>query len=115
MTLDEFRREMISYRQAVDDEAKSFKDPHIALERLCALYRKFDASERQMADRVLCEWTVSENKGLRFDARWIADELKIVAVLPALQELATRLASRTSAGTADELETVTKIIEDLKK
>ena len=43
------RRRMWLWR-SVDDEARSLKDPYIALDRLRALYGKFDTNERRMAD-----------------------------------------------------------------
>ena len=50
MTLAEFSIEMDAYRQAVDREGKLLKDPYVALERLRALYEKFDDTERRMAE-----------------------------------------------------------------
>ena len=87
MTFDDFRGEMNAYWQSADEEARSRKDPHISLERLTALYGKFDAGERQMADRVLAEWVLSEDEGLRFDARVLIDHRKIVMAMPALEEV----------------------------
>jgi len=39
MNLDEFRREMESYRHAVNEEATSLKDSYLALDRLHSMYR----------------------------------------------------------------------------
>jgi len=55
MTLDEFRREMEAYWQAVNEEADEFKDSYIAWKRMHDLYRKFDADEQGMADQILAE------------------------------------------------------------
>ena len=90
MTLDEFRREMEAYWQSVHKEANKFKDPHIAQERMYALYRKFDAEERAMADQVLGEWVMSEDDNTRFDALDLIREFKIINAIPALKNLAKR-------------------------
>ena len=69
---------MIAYRRSVDEEARALKDSHLALERMAKLYRKFDGDERRMADRVLGEWVMSEDRDLRFDALWIIDEMNVM-------------------------------------
>jgi len=113
MTLNEFRLEMASYRQSADEEAKSQKDPYIVLERLWALYGKFDSSERQMADQVLAEWALSEDDAVRYDALVLIDDLKIHTALPALQELTRRLASSGAVSAPYELKTVHQVIAEL--
>jgi hypothetical protein len=115
MTLDEFRHEMEAYRQAVHEEASKFKYSHLAVERLFALYQKFDAEERRMADQVLTEWVVSEDPGMRFDAKALVHEFEIVKAIPALQQLAQRLASSRAVGAPGELEVVDRIIGDLTR
>ena len=113
MTLDEFRHEMEAYRQAVNAEASEFKYPYLALKRLFALYQKFDAEERRMADQVLTEWVVSEDPGMRFDAQALIHEFEIVEAIPALQQLAKRLASSCEVGAPGELQVVDRIIGDV--
>jgi hypothetical protein len=113
MRLDEFRLEMESYRQAVEVEAKSFKDSYIAIDRLRALYKKFDADESLMADQVLGEWVLSEQEKIRFEAMVLIDDFKIITATPALLKLADRLALMTTPGAPYELEKVNRIIEDL--
>lgn len=113
MMLDEFRREMLLYRQSADDEAKLLKSPYIALERLRALYGKFDNTERLMANEVLVEWALSDEEGIRFDALALIDELKIETAVPALQALAARLASGDVPGAPYELKKVFRILDGL--
>lgn len=113
MTLNEFRLEMALYRQSVDDEAKSLKNPHIALERLRALYRKLDTNECQRANQVLSEWALSDDEGLRFDALALIDELRISTTVPALYELAARIALSTAPSAPYELEKVKRTIDRL--
>ena len=113
MTLEEFRVEMASYRQRANDEANALKDPYIALEKLRALYVKFDDADRRMADEVLSEWALSEDESLRFDALALIDDLKIGTALPALQGLAKRLASSAEPGAPYELKKVHRILAGL--
>ena len=115
MTLDEFRHEMEAYRKSVNEEASEFKYPYLAVERLLALYQKFDAEERRMADQVLAEWVVSEDTGMRYHAKALVHEFEIVTAIPALQQLAERLASSRAVGAPGELEVVNRIIGDLAR
>src|SRR5215208_6021757 len=110
MTLDEFRGEMDAYRQDVAKQGRELKDSQYALERLEALYRKFDAEERAMADQVIAEWILSNNEGARFDGRALARRLNIKSAIPALEELANRLASSNAVGAAAQLEVVEGIL-----
>ena len=103
MTLEEFRNEMNSYRRAVEDEAIKLKDSYLALERLHRLYQKFDATEREMADQVLTEWVLSDDEGTRFEAMSLIDDFKIERTIPALKELAGRLASSKAPGAPYEI------------
>jgi hypothetical protein len=113
MTIKEFRLRMEAYRKAVDEEAKELRDSYFALEKLNALYRKFDAEERALADQVLAEWVLSDDEGLRFDALVLIDDFKIVKVTPALRKLASRLAASSTPGAPYELQKVDRIIRDL--
>lgn len=113
MNIDEFRHEMITYRQAVTEEAMSFKDPYIAIDRLRALYLKFDDKEKMLANQVLAEWVMSDNEDVRFDAQLLIDEFQIVTATPALRELATRLESTITPGAPFELQKVNRIIREL--
>jgi hypothetical protein len=113
MNLQQFRQEMESYRRSVDEEARALKDSYLALDRLHALYRRFDAAERRMADQVLTEWALSDDEGLRFDALALIDDFKVEAATGALKSLAGRLASSTAPGAPYELQKVDRILRDL--
>lgn len=113
MKLDEFRRQMESYRRAADEEAASLKDSYVALDRLHTLYRKFDSEEQKIADQVLAEWALSADEKLRFDALALIDDFKVASAAPALRQLANRLASSDAPGAPYELKKVNRIIEDL--
>jgi hypothetical protein len=113
MNLDEFRREMATYRQAVDREAHALKDTYRALVLLRGLYERFDAAERAMADQVIAEWALSDDENTRFDARVLIHDFKIRSALPALKRVATRLAASTTVRASNELELVNRLIADL--
>ena len=53
-----------------------------------------------MADQVLAEWVVSEDPDMRFDAQALIRKFKIVEAIPALRQLAKRLASSLRRGGA---------------
>ena len=62
-----------------------------------------------MADQMLAEWALSEDENIRFDALALIDEFKIVSVTPALQKLASRLASSKAPGAAHEMSKIKRI------
>lgn len=113
MNIDEFRQQMFSYWQAAEEEAKSMKDSYVVLDRLYALYKKFDAEERTMANQVLAEWTLSDSEKLRFDALALIDDFHVVPAIPTLRELAIRLESAKTPESPYELKKVKRIIKDL--
>ena len=115
MNLNEFRREMATYRQAVEKEGEAFRDSYHSLDRLCALYHKFDPEERAMADQVIAEWALSGGENTRFDAQALIDDFKIRSALPALQKLVMRLAASKAVGAPHELELVNRLIADLTR
>lgn len=113
MTYEEFRDEMESYRRDADADASARKDSQLVLDHLRSLYLKFDASEQAMANRVLAEWTLSADEGMRFDALALIDEFKIKQATPALNELAQRLGKSKAPGAPYELEKVKRIVGDV--
>lgn len=113
MTLDEFRAEITSYWHSADDFARSFKDPSIVLSRLLALYRKFNEAEKIMADQIFCEWVLSGNERLRFDALALIDELKISSALYALDRLTERMSLSVEPGAPYELKKIIRIKDGL--
>jgi cysteinyl-tRNA synthetase len=113
MTLEEFRREMELYRQGVDAEATALKDSYLALERLHALYRRFEPEERAMAGQVFAEWALSDDEAKRFDALALIDDFRILAATPALRQLADRLEVSTEPGAPYEWQKVNRIIGEL--
>lgn len=114
MNYEEFRNEMESYRRDADADASTRKDSQLVLDRLHSLYLRFDASEQSMANRVLAEWVLSDDEGIRFDALALIDEFKIRQAVPALHELAQRLEKSKFPSAPYELEKVNRIVGDLR-
>jgi hypothetical protein len=113
MTLDELRKEMEAYRRSVSEEAKSLKDPYVALERLHQLYQRFDDKERAIADQVLAEWVLSHDINVRFDALALIREFNITKATLALRSLADRLSESRAVGAPDELWKVYRLLRKL--
>ncbi|HXG63422.1 MAG TPA: hypothetical protein VNO22_18770 [Planctomycetota bacterium] len=114
MNLEECRATMDACRQAADREAQLLKDSQRALERLDAFYGQLDESERQLADQVISDWTLSEDPKVRFDALHLISEFQIADALPALRKLAERLAASDAVSAPYELRKVNCIIGGLE-
>jgi|SRR3954463_14919742 hypothetical protein len=115
MTFEEFRHEMDASWKSAKEEADSFKDPYVVLERLHALYRRFDADERRMADQVIAEWALESGEDRRSYALTLVEELKIALAVPSLRALTKRLANSTELGAPFWAERATKIADSLEK
>jgi hypothetical protein len=113
MKFEEFKVEIEAYYRDACREAESFKDPHLTIDRLNALYRSFDHHEREMANTVFSEWILSTEGRKRYDAQVLVDQLKIANAIPALQESAQRLAKSTEPGASFEIEKVQRILANL--
>ena len=66
-----------------------------------------------MADQVLTEWVLSEDEGLRFDARVLIDHRKIIVAIPALEERARALTSIATPGAPFELQAIDRLLKKL--
>lgn len=115
MTLEEFRSEMDAYWRSVKEEANSLKDPYIVLERLRALYAKFDSEERGMADLVISEWALEGDEDRRSYALTLIEDLRIECAAPSLRALAQRMAYSTELSASFWAERAKKIADDLAK
>ena len=115
MTLEEFRVEMDAYWRAAREEAMASKDPFIVIEQLHALYRKFSADERHMADQVIAEWALENDEIRRWDALALIEDLKIVAAIPALRALATRLAQTAKPDESFWIGRASQLADSLEK
>jgi hypothetical protein len=115
MNLDQFRREMTAYWEAVNNEARTLRDPYYAVDRLYALYRKFDAEDRALADHVIAEWALSHDENMSYDARLMIHKFKITRALPALEKVAKRLASSSEMGAPYELKRINRLMAHLRQ
>lgn len=115
MNLDQFREEMWAQRESFDKEAKVLKDSNLAWQSLRNLYQKFSGEDREMADHILEEWISSEDENVRYDALVLIGDFKVVSKVPALQVLATRLASSRAPSALYELNKVNRIIDNLSQ
>ncbi len=113
MTLDEFREKMERFWESANREALELKDSYLALERLHSLYRRFDSSERQLADQVVAEWVRSNEEAKRFDAVALIREFKIGRAVPALRELADDLGQSDDPGAPFEREKVERLLAEM--
>jgi hypothetical protein len=111
--LKEFRQEMERFRERVDREALELKDSYLAVDRLSALYEEFNDSERALADEVLCEWVLSENEAIRFDAMALIRQFGVFAAVPALRRRGGRLEGASEPGAPFEREKVEALIDEL--
>jgi hypothetical protein len=110
MTLDEARQAIEAYRTEADEFAKGQKDPFISIERLRTYYRSLAPAERNLTDKVLSEWVLSDDGARRFDGLSLVDEFGIFEAQPALQLLAARLTRDTGPGAKYELKKVSRIL-----
>lgn len=113
MTLDDFRNEMNSFRDAASSEADALKDSYVAIERLFGLYQRFDPSERALANKVFTEWLSSPDEDVRYDAVVLIRRFGVVESLDALKSLAERLAFSAAPGAPFEREKVKGLIAEL--
>jgi hypothetical protein len=79
------------------------------------VYRQLDAPDQTLANQVISEWTLSQNELVRFDAIALIREFKITMALPALEQLAIRLARERTVGGPFELEKVRQVIAHLAR
>jgi hypothetical protein len=114
MREDEFRQEILAYREDAQRSADQRRDTFIVLERLERLYSSFDAGERSQANRVLAEWILADDQGLRFDARHLVRKFYIVELVEPLTSSVNKLAASGLPGAPEEAETVSAIIRELQ-
>ena len=94
-------------------EADALKDPYVALERLRALYRKFDAAERDRIDQVISAWLLEGHEGRQRDALVLVTDRAITAAIPALYILSDRPAASTAPDAAQIAARVRRKINEL--
>lgn len=115
MNLEVMRFQMSQYRKLVSEEAICLKQSSLALEKLHIFYRELPSNQRPMANKVISEWVLSDDEGVRFDALSLVDDFSILVAAPALQELSTRLLSSTEPGAPYERQKIIRIQQNLVK
>lgn len=113
MTLDDFRQRMNSFWATANQQADELKDSIHAVERLSGLYRHLNSTERELADRVLAEWALSEDEAKRFDAVALIREFGVASAAPELRELIARLERTDDPGAPFEREKVENLLREL--
>lgn len=89
------------------------KDAFNTLDKLRALNRKMDITDRAMADQVISEWTLFEDEGVRFDALALIADLRIAAAESHLRDLAERLTTNLARSAPYELQKVNRVLKGL--
>lgn len=110
---EQFRAKLSDYWGELNDQAKSYRNSFLVLDRLRQLYAELDVQERGFAERVLCEWVTSEDETLKFDALMLVGELSLNECLPNLQSLERRLTNDPRPGSHYELQKVQRLIDAL--
>lgn len=89
------------------------RQPYAPIEQLSVLYRQISEDDRSVADGLIASDLDSGDSGVRYDAMWLIREFRIASAVPALQRLATRLASSTEVGAPFELDKVEQLIREI--
>jgi hypothetical protein len=100
-------------RDRLDREARRVKSSPDAAIKLSLAYDALDATARECVDQTICEWLLSDDETLRFDALWLVNEHGIARAEPVLEQLADRLRTETAPGAPFELSKVVRIRDKL--
>lgn len=113
MSFEEFRQQMDVCLGDAIQEAGAAKEMTLVLDRLKALYSRFDEQERAIADEVIGEWVLSNDESRRYVADALISTLRIVRALPALHILLSRLKQSGELGAPYEASKVGATIAEL--
>ncbi|RXF70825.1 hypothetical protein [Hansschlegelia zhihuaiae] len=113
MDLEGIRNGMWVCRQTAEEHSKHYKDPNIIRSRLWAMYGRFDEENRILANLVICEWILSEDSKVRFDAIDLAYHFKVREAVRPLETLARSLERAWSIHEVHEREKVMRMIDFL--
>jgi hypothetical protein len=114
MNRKSIRADWQEFRQSVDMAARDAKSSQDALLKLSDRYASLGAEEREIVDGLISDWVLSADEGERFDGVALVSEHSIRLALPALQRLATRLATDSSPGAPYERAKVIRVIRRLR-
>ena len=113
VTFEQFRVRMNEYRDRLVHSAMREKEMNLVPIELEKQYERLGDDERFLADQVVCEWLLSDDPGIRWDAEFLIKKFKIRFAASGLKDLESRL-MRTfsiSAPDRDELVKVQKLLE----
>jgi hypothetical protein len=111
---DEIRDAMNELWVRADADADAAKNSFIPIDRARRMIASLQGEERTAAERTLAEWALSEDGGQRYDAQVLIRELKVRDAIPALIDLAHRLAQQPGPQARDERELVEQLIDELQ-
>jgi hypothetical protein len=95
--------------------ADQMKDSPSAIPALFDAYRSLDPRDTDAVDAVIAAAVESHDETERFDALALVREFKIVAAIPGLRRLASRLQATASPGAPFELAKVMEILGELEQ
>jgi hypothetical protein len=101
-------------RSVLDADARASKQSQDAVVALAKAYKETDAADRADIDDVLADWLRSSDPATRYDARYLIRLFNVITALPALEELAVRLANTPGASAVYELKRIREIIHSLQ-
>jgi hypothetical protein len=82
-------------------------------ERLNQAYARLDSAERHVVNAEVGRWLLSDDEGLRFDARALIASQHIASAKPELRQLAERLKTSKAPGAPFERRRVLEVLEAL--
>lgn len=113
--MSDMRAEWTRIRNEIDTDAIDSKDSQAAVVELSDRYRALSPNERRVVDSVLCDWMLSDDERLRFDALALISEHLILSALPRLRTLSDRLSRESGPGPKYERAKVGRIIARLSE
>jgi hypothetical protein len=115
MTNENVRADWAALRARLDAEAQAMKFSQAAVIELSRRFGLLDSAERGAVEDVLRDWIRSEDPSLRFDALAIVSDYALTSALPALHDLARRLAGSHAPAAPYEGAKVRRLIERLQR
>jgi hypothetical protein len=102
-------------RSVLDADARASKQSQDAVVTLAKAYKDTDEADRGDIDDILVDWLRSSDPATRYDARYLIRLFNVITALPALEELAVRLANTPGASAVYELKRIHEIIYSLQR
>jgi hypothetical protein len=100
-------------RGILDEESRRAKSSQEAVIKLSHGYGELGPKPREAVDETICEWLLSDDETLRFDALALVNDHGIARAEPVLARLADRLRTDSRPGAPYELRKVIRIRDKL--